>query len=144
MIVATLLKWPDRAFGEYSTKASHQNFQHKFVAENTISKINTQGTTAQQKVHIKKLVEHAEEQRKKNMRSAGYKQMSLEDYIQNSRKRTMDYAEKWKDSDQFEDLAKIQPFSRCRFGEPSGWAMATSRKLRRYSLNSAEGKDQGF
>ncbi len=63
----------------------------------------------------KKLAEYADGQNKKKMRSDGYKNMSLEDYIENAKKRTMDYNEKWKDSNHLDDLVKIQTLLKMLF-----------------------------
>ena len=91
----------------YKPKALTERIPASILAENSISAINKKGTTIQQKEHEEQLVEHAESQRKKKLRSEKYDEIPLETYIENARKRTMDYDKVWQDKDHLDDLAKI-------------------------------------
>lgn len=93
---------------EYKPKALRDRISSDFLEENTITAINKRGTTAQQKKHVEKLVQHADGQRKKKLRSDKYKDVSLAEYIANAQKMKMDYDKLWQDSDHLDDLKKIE------------------------------------
>ena len=93
---------------EYKPKALGSRISSDLLEENTITAINRRGTTAQQKEHVEKLVQHADGQRKKKLKSDKYKDVSLAEYKDDAQKIEMDYDKLWQDSDHLNDMKKIE------------------------------------
>ena len=102
----------EESSSKYDAKSLKQRIPDSIMVKNTISTINEKGVTIQQKEHIQKLDEHADDQRKKKYTSDKYKETFLNEDIENASKQKMDHDKVWQDKDPVSNLSKISTFSK--------------------------------